>query len=78
MRSRLTWPDVALVVLVYTNQHPRPGTDPIFLRGGGANSQGRRQHTILPNFPQNCMKLKECGPQAGGGVGEAHIQNFTM
>ena len=23
---------------------------------------GRCQHTILPNFPQNCMKLKEFGP----------------
>ena len=23
------------------------------------------QHTILPNFPQNCMKLKEFGPRGG-------------
>ena len=40
--------------------------DPGFPRGGGANSPGGgRQHTILPNFPINCMKLKEFGP--GGG-----------
>ena len=31
---------------------------PISWRGGGR----RRQHTILPNFPKNCMKLKEFGP----------------
>ena len=23
------------------------------------------QHTILPNFPKNCMELKEFGPQGG-------------
>ena len=40
--------------------------DPGFPRGGGANSKGGRQHTILPNFPKNCMKLKEFGP--GGGA----------
>ena len=38
--------------------------DPGFHQGGGANSPGGwRQHTILPNFPKNCMKLKEFGPQ---------------
>ena len=42
-----------------------------FPRAGGANSPGGRQPTILPNFPENCMELKEFGP--GGGV-----QNFTM
>ena len=36
--------------------------DPGFPRGGGANSPGGRQHMILPNFPKNCMKLKEFGP----------------
>ena len=33
--------------------------------GGGANFPGGQQHTILPNFPQNCMKLKEFGPWRG-------------
>ena len=44
-------------------------TDPGFPRGGGANSPGGggRQHTILPNFPKNCMKLKEFGPRGEGG-----------
>ena len=38
--------------------------DPGFPRGGGANPfGGGRQHMILPNFPTNCMKLKEFGPQ---------------
>ena len=27
--------------------------------------QGGRQHTILANFPKNCMKLKEFGPPGG-------------
>ena len=40
--------------------------DPGSPRGGGANSRGGRQHTILPNFPKNCMKLKEFGPRGGG------------
>ena len=42
--------------------------DPGFPQGGGANPGGRGgcQHTILPKFPKNCMKLKEFGP---GGEG---------
>ena len=36
-----------------------------FPRGGGVNSPGGRQHTILPNVPKNCMKLKEFGPPGG-------------
>ena len=32
---------------------------------GAPTPQGRRQHTILPNFPKNCMKLKEFGPPWG-------------
>ena len=36
--------------------------DPGFPRGGGATLRGC-QYTILPNFPKNCMKLKEFGPQ---------------
>ena len=32
---------------------------------GGSRISPRwgRQHTILPNFPKNCMKLKEFGPK---------------
>ena len=41
--------------------------DPGFPRGGGANSPGVHQHRYLPNFPKNCMKLKEFGPPEGGG-----------
>ena len=40
--------------------------DPGFPQGGGANSPGGRQHTILPYFPKNCMKLKEFWPRGGG------------
>ena len=44
--------------------------DPRFPRGGGANSPGGgRQHTIFPNFPKNCMRLKEFGP---GGMHPSH------
>ena len=39
---------------------PRRGRQ---LSGGGGG--GGRQHTILPNFPKNCMKLKEFGPLGG-------------
>ena len=39
--------------------------DPGFPRGGGANSPEGCQHTILQNFPKNCMKLKEFGPPEG-------------
>ena len=42
-----------------------PVADPGFPRGGCANPRGRGQHTILPNFPKKCMKLKEFG--LGGG-----------
>ena len=33
-----------------------------FPKEGVPTPQGGHQHTILPNFPQNCMKLKEFGP----------------
>ena len=47
---------------------PRAVADLGFPRGGGANSPGGHQHTILPKFLKNCMKLKEFGPPGGGGV----------
>ena len=34
-------------------------------RRGRQLSGGGCQHTILPNFPKNCMKLKEFGPPGG-------------
>ena len=39
-----------------------PVADPGFARGGGANPPEGRQHTLLPNIPKNCVKLKEFGP----------------
>ena len=39
--------------------------DPGFSQGGGANLPRGSQHTISPNFPKNCMKLKEFGPRGG-------------
>ena len=42
--------------------------DPGFPLGGGTSPRGGgAQHTILPNFPKNCMKLKEFGPCGEGG-----------
>ena len=46
-------------------EHIASGGSRSFPRGGGANSPGGRQHMILPNFPKNCMKLKEFGPPGG-------------
>ena len=37
-----------------------------FPEEGAPTLQGGRQYTILPNFPKNCMKLKEFGPRGGG------------
>ena len=48
-----------------THTLPPAVADPGFPRGGGANSLGGRQHTILPYFPKNCMKLKEFEPLGG-------------
>ena len=36
-----------------------------FPEEGAPTLQGGRQHTILPHFPKNCMKLKEFGPPGG-------------
>ena len=37
-----------------------------FPEEGAPTPRGGRQHTILPHFPKNCMKLKEFGPPGGG------------
>ena len=42
--------------------------DPGFPRGEGANPPVGCQDTILPNFPKNCMKLKEFGPEGGARI----------
>ena len=39
-----------------------------FPEEGAPTPRGGRQHTILPNFPKNCMKLKEFWP-GGEGAG---------
>ena len=56
----------------------KPVADPGFPRVGGANSPGGggRQHTILPNFPKNSMKLKEFGPR-GARVPRAPLRSAT-
>ena len=43
--------------------------DPGFPKGGGTNPPGGHQHTIVANFPKNCMKSKEFEPQ---GVHASH------
>ena len=41
--------------------------DPGFPRRGGANPQGGGANLLFcPNFPENCMKMKEFGPRGGG------------
>ena len=51
--------------------------DPGFPRGGGTNSPGGggHQHTILPNFLKNFLKLNEFGP--GGGVPHTTLRPTT-
>ena len=46
----------------------RTAADPGFSQG--APTPRGRQHMILPNFPENCMKSKEIGCLGGGGGGE--------
>ena len=36
-----------------------------FPEEGAPTPRGGRQHTFLPNFPKNCIKLKEFGPPGG-------------
>ena len=47
-----------------------PVGDPGFARGGAPTLGvgGWRQHTILPNFRENCMKLKEFGHPGDQGA----------
>ena len=40
---------------------PKVGT--LILRGGEGDGGVGHRHTILPNFPKNCIKLKEFGPR---------------
>ena len=43
-----------------SNSRPCPGADLGFPIGGGADPPGGgRQHTILSNFPENCMKSRK-------------------
>ena len=53
------------------------GADPGFPVGGGANTWGGGcHHTILPNFPKNCMKVKKIWAM---GVHKSYIfVNFTV
>ena len=45
----------------------RSGADPGFPKAGGANPPGDgRQHTNLPDFPKNCMKLRKFWSVWGG------------
>ena len=55
------------------------GADPGFPVGGGANPLGGRQHTILPNFPKNCMKLRKFWWSVGGALaGGAPLRSATV
>ena len=39
--------------------------DPGFPRGGGTNSRGGRQHTILANFPKKLHEIERIWTQGG-------------
>ena len=46
-----------------------PGADPGFPVGGGADPLEGRQHTILSNFPKNCMKSRKFWAVGGRAPG---------
>ena len=49
------------LLAVYTGMGKNPGADPGIphRRGCQPSRGGGRQHTKLPNFPKNCMKLRK-------------------
>ena len=58
--KRVVWLYILIdyfVVAVYRNQHIQWRIQD-FTEVGTPTLQGGHQHTILPNFPKNCMKLK--------------------
>ena len=56
---------------------PITGAHPGFPIGGGANPQRRGcQHTILPNFPQNCMEMRTFWA-VWGGAGASPLRSTT-
>ena len=64
MMSLLAWLPSPIFLLGPT------AAGPGFPPGGGG---GGRQHTILPNFPENCMKSKEFGRLGGGRAPRAPL-----
>ena len=53
------------------------GADPGFPVGGGANPGGR-QHMVLPNFLENCMKLRKFWAGGGGGRRGRPLESATV
>ena len=53
------------------------GADPGFAVGGSPNPPGEgRQHTNLPDFPKNCMKLRKFWSVRGGGASDPPLDVF--
>ena len=44
----------------------------------GAPTLGGRQHTILTDFPKNCMKFKEFGPRGGTRVPHSPLRSANV
>ena len=64
---------VLIAVYAVTDpQLPRGKGEGANTLGGGAGGE-RCQHIILPNFPKDCMRLKEFGPERGGCGGACKI-----
>ena len=49
-----------------------------FPEEGAPTPQGGHQHTILPKFPKNCMKLKEFGPPGGRASPAPPLRSATV
>ena len=49
-----------------------------FLVGGGADPLGGCQHTILSNFPKNCMKLRKFWAPKSAKSATAYWRHFAL
>ena len=67
----ISWIEIGVILQV-----PASGGSRISPRRG-RQLLGGRQHTILPYFPKNCVKLKEFGPPQGGRVLRAPLRYAT-
>ena len=68
---------VSFELILVCGIHLNTGADPGFPIGRGANPPGRGyQHTNLPDFLKNCMKLRNFGSLGGWGARGVHARGM--